>query len=186
MQMCSDLLLIRLWMSFTLARLIMRYWASFTRERDGEGAAGKERLHLLAVRTTSVHGAARTDWRLKPWVITPQKLQTQIWELLLDRIISVTSWKTWKAFTRGGWTSSYITDERVSHQGLWRLCRERRPTREPARITEPGGSHAQGEDMYLKESLDYKWWKTRPFTSKEGLHQMMDAEHCGKWRTEEM
>lgn len=107
MQMCSDLLLIRLWMSFTLARLIMRYWASFTRERDGEGAAGKERLHLLAVRTTSVHGAARTDWRLKPWVITPQKLQTQIWELLLDRIISVTSWKTWKAFTRGGWTSSY-------------------------------------------------------------------------------
>lgn len=31
---CSDLLLINFWMSCTLAQLIIRYWASFTRDRD--------------------------------------------------------------------------------------------------------------------------------------------------------
>lgn len=44
---CSNLLITSFCTSSTLARLIMRYWASFTRERDGDEATGRTTVKVI-------------------------------------------------------------------------------------------------------------------------------------------
>lgn len=60
--MCANLLLISLWMSATLARLIMRYWASFTRERDVEVAARRERTSCYPGDCDDLFNLRKTFW----------------------------------------------------------------------------------------------------------------------------
>lgn len=44
---CSNLLLINSWINCMLAQLIIRYWASFTRDRDVAVAARRERCNTI-------------------------------------------------------------------------------------------------------------------------------------------